>query len=112
MHFPFYQKKKKEKNRKRALGTNFRPQNHGRPPLLHQDPPVWIRRANGGVACVGGGMHACNARPLTSFSAWLRCWLVLLLLDWEKEGGVLASWVYRLEPFGNDNYYPRAEKTV
>ena len=30
------------------------------------DPPVWIRRANGGVAYVGGGMHACNARPLAS----------------------------------------------
>ena len=33
-----------------------------------RDPPVWIRRPNGGVAYVGGGMYACNARPLASLS--------------------------------------------
>ena len=111
MHFPSYSKKNSHpvpiprKNKKRALGTNFRPQT----PLCYKGPA--------GMDMTGqwrSGLcwwrHACMqctsprfSSPLGSAAAVCCC---LEGASW------LGNWVYRLEPFGNYKYHPRAERTV
>ena len=57
-----------------------------------RDPPVWIRRANGGVASVGGGMHACacNARPRFSLLRLAPLLLIVIVCS-RDEGKELAN---------------------